>query len=117
MTMIDTRIRPPAWALLERALIERTPVQVRYHGHQRVLCPHALGWKHGRPKMLAYQTGGTTSHGPLPDNPHQRWRSMFVDEIEDPVITDGLWQSANNHSPNSNCIDDLEIAISIAPRL
>ena len=24
---------------------QRRPVQVSYHGHQRIVCPHALGWK------------------------------------------------------------------------
>lgn len=103
--------RPPAWAVLERALTDKKPVRVRYHGHGRVLCPHALGWKNGRAKVLSYQARGTTSHGPLPDNPQQRWRSMFVDEIEDPTITDGPWETAENHSHNSNCIDELELAV------
>lgn len=105
--------RPPAWAVLERALIERCPVRVRYHGQERVLCPHALGWKHGRPKVLAYQAGGTTSHGPLPPDPTQRWRSLFVEDIEDPVITDGRWETADNYRPRSNGIDELEVDVEV----
>jgi hypothetical protein len=98
--------------VLERAIIERRPVRVRYHGHERVLCPHALGWKSGRLKLLSYQSGGITSQGPIPKDPRQRWRSMFVDEIEDVTINDGPWQTADNYSlHNSNCIDQLVIAV------
>ncbi len=98
---------PQAWAVLEQALIQRRPVRAAYHGRQRLLSPHALGWKNGRPKVLAYQADTTASSA----NPHQQWRSMFVDEIENPVISDDPWETADNYSPNSNCIDKLKIAI------
>lgn len=109
--MVARPNRPPAWAVLERALTERRPVRVRYHGTERVLCPHALGWKNDRPKILSYQAGGTTSQGTLPKDPRQRWRSMFVDEIEDPILTSGDWETADNYSHQSNCIDQLEVAV------
>lgn len=108
---MTTTCHLPGWAALEQALRERRPIRIRYHGHERVVCPHALGWKHGRPKVLAYQTGGTTSQGPLPPDPEKRWRSMFVDEIEDVLITDGAWESAANYSQDSTCFGDLEIAV------
>jgi len=108
MTGID---RPAAWAVLEQALIQRRPVQARYHGQDRVLCPHALGWKNGRPKVLCYQADGTTDHGALPTNRLQRWRSMFIDDIEEPTIIDGPWRTAPNYSRDSNCIDELEIDV------
>lgn len=111
MGMTARQVRPPAWAILEQALADRRPVRATYHGQERILCPHALGWKHGRPKVLAYQSGGATSTGALPAAPHELWRSMFIDEIEDPVITDGAWQTAGNYSPTSNCFDDLEVAL------
>ena len=102
--------RPAAWAILEQALTDKRPVRARYRGSERVLCPHALGWKHGRPKVLSYQSGGTTSQGPLSPGP-QAWRSMFIDEIEDLTITDTPWQTAANFSHGSNCFDVVEIAL------
>jgi len=108
--MIAGTVRPPAWTLLEQALTDKRPVRARYNGSERVLCPHALGWKHGRPKVLAYQSGGTTSRGAIKPGPHA-WRSMFIDEIEDLSITEGPWQSALNFSHDSNCFDVLEIAL------
>ena len=110
--MIARPVRPSAWAVLEQALTEKRPVRARYNGRERVLCPHALGWKHGRPKVLAYQSGGTTSRGALPPGPHA-WRSMFIDEIEDLSVTEGPWQTAPNFSHDSNCFDVLEIALEL----
>jgi hypothetical protein len=61
--------RPPAWAVLEQALRHKHPVHMRYRGNERLVCPHALGWKNGRAKALVYQTGGTTGEGELPADP------------------------------------------------
>lgn len=108
--MIAGTVRPPAWAVLEQALTDKRPVRARYHGSERVLCPHALGWKHGRPKVLSYQSGRTTSRRALPPDP-DAWRSMFIDEIENLVIADGPWRTAPNFSHDSNCFDDLEVAL------
>ncbi len=94
-----------AWTVLADALTQRRAVRARYHGHDRVLCPHLLGWKHGRPKLLAYQSDGTTSAGPNP-LPQQRWRSLFVDEIEQiSLAADHPWQTAGNYTADSNCVD------------
>lgn len=106
-----TNDQPLAWATLEQALRQRRPLQARYHDHQRVLCPHALGWKHGRAKVLAYQAAGTTSDGALPQDPCQRWRSMFVEEVIGPVIVDGPWETADNHAHASNCFDTIAIEV------
>ena len=105
---------PPAWAVLERALRHKRPVVVRYHSRDRLVCPHALGWKAGRPKVLVYQSSGATSQGQLPDDPRQRWRSLFVDEIAQATISLGVWATADNFSSAStNCIDELHLAIDV----
>ena len=102
--------RPPVWSLLARAIVDKRAVAVCYHGHQRVLCPHALGWKSGRFKLLSYQTSGATSQGTLSQEPRQRWRSMFVDEIEGPVIIqDAPWHTADIRIHESNCFDESDI--------
>ncbi|MGI8491451.1 MAG: hypothetical protein ACR2NJ_01655 [Acidimicrobiales bacterium] len=112
---IPTTPTPPAWAPLETALIQRRPVTVAYHGRQRLLCPHALGWKNRRPMLLAYQTGGHTSTGGLPADPKQRWRNLFIDEIEHVTAADptNTWQTADNYNPTQpfNAIDHVAIAI------
>jgi predicted DNA-binding transcriptional regulator YafY len=106
---------PAAWADLETALRQRRPVRVSYHDKQRLICPHALGWRNGRPMLLGYQTGGHTTTGTLPANPRQRWRNFFVDEIDHvvPAGSASPWQSADNynHRHPFNSIDELTIAI------
>jgi len=83
-----------------------------------VVCPHALGWKNGRAKVLAYQAAATTDRGPRPSDPRQRWRSLFVDEIEGTSVADGRWETATNYAPSdSNCMDTLEVAVPARGRL
>lgn len=96
------------WQVLHTALIQRRAVRARYHGRTRILCPHALGWKHGRAKTLVYQTAivDPSQHGDPPG-----WRSLFIDEIDDAIVTDDPWRTAPNYTPRSNGIDILAAAI------
>jgi hypothetical protein len=106
---------PSAWTVLAQALTERRTVRARYHGHERLLCPHVLGWKNGRRKVLAFQAGGTTGSGTLPARRDQRWRSLFVDDIEAAVIApDHQWETADNYSSQSNCVDEIALEVSLA---
>lgn len=98
--------------ILAQALLARRPVALRYHGHNRVVCPHALGFKDGRVRVLSYQSEGTSSTGQLNDDPNQRWRCLLVDEIENASITDGPWRGAPNYSPlTANGIGELVLAV------
>jgi len=110
MSTAAATAKPPQWAVLQQALREKRPVRARYHGTERLLCPHILGWKNGRPKVLCYQASSTDRPHPA-DHPEQQWRSMFVDEIDQPAITDEPWQSAHNYSHATNAVDQLEIAV------
>jgi len=108
--------RLPAWAVLEQAIAQRRSVSACYHAGQHTVCPHALGWKAGRAKILVCQSEPTTTREAIAVDPRQQWRSMFVDEIEDPVITDDPWHSADNYTPICNNIDEVEIDINSHPR-
>jgi len=92
-------VPPTTWAILAQALNTRRPVPATCHRHRRVICPHALDWNNGRPKLLAYQISGVTSSGPLPADTTQPSQSMFVDNIEPAIIIDRPWQSADNYTP------------------
>lgn len=97
-----------AWAILHAALTSRRAVRARYHDRLRVLCPHALGWKNGRPKALVYQLaiiGDTPPHDP------RGWRSLYVDEIHDAVPSDDDWETADNYTPHNSGIDTLVVVI------
>lgn len=112
--MTITEAQPAAWASLQAALRQRRPVHVTYHGRQRIVCPHALGWKSARPMLLGYQVGGQTSTGALDPDPHKRWRCMFVDEIQS-VVADATipWQTADNYNPSRpfHAIDEVSVNI------
>lgn len=112
---MTTLATPTAWAALETALRQRRPVLVSYHGKERLICPHALGWNHARPMVLGYQTGGQTSTGTLPADPCRRWRCMFVDEIDHVAAPDksSTWGSADNYNYSHPfpAIDEVTIAI------
>ncbi len=105
------------WAALDTALSQRQPVVVVYHGRQRVLCPHALGWKAGRPLLLGYQTGGQTHTGTLPADPRQRWRCLYVDEIDHVDIADGdaVWGSADNYQPGRPFPAADQVTLAVTP--
>jgi hypothetical protein len=100
-----------AWATLRDGLQRRHAVAVRYHDHERVVCPHVLGFGHNRPLVLCYQKEGTTSTGALPEDASRRWRCLFVDEIEVARIADGAWESAPNYSPSTTRFTVVEAAL------
>ncbi|MDQ6784681.1 MAG: hypothetical protein M3063_14845 [Actinomycetota bacterium] len=112
-THVDTFI-PAPWDVLRAALKQRHTVGVRYHGRQRLICPHALGWHNHRAIVLGYQVGGQTTTGTLDPDPRKRWRCMFVDEIE-LVTTDNTipWQTPDNYNPAHPFNAGVEIALAL----
>jgi hypothetical protein len=112
MNVVPLTPRPPAWDALARALRQRRAVRGRYHGVERVLCPHVLGWKSGRAMALCYQIGGTTTAGALSTDPAQCWRSLFVDDLEAvEVLQYQSWGTAPNYSLVTNSVDQVELFI------
>lgn len=106
---------PTAWTRLAAAIAELRPVRLCYHGRQRTVCPHALGWKNHRPMLLALQIGEEAT-GESSVAPRQGWRCMFVDEIEVVTTADpaSRWQSATTYNPLHpfNSVDEISVAIS-----
>ena len=113
-----TATQPEQWAPIQAALQARRPLWIHYHGHHRLVCPHALGWKNNRPLLLAYQTGGHTTSGVLPADPHQRWRCLYIDHIDEVIPADpaSQWHTASNYNPGHPfpAIDTLTIAVTTA---
>ena len=104
-----------AWDTLEAALRQRRPVRLTYHGRQRTVCPHALGWKNDRAMLLAYQSAVQAPAAALPAEPRQGWRNLFVDDICDVALAGpaAAWETADNYNASSpfNSIDHLIIAV------
>jgi len=113
--MTTTGARPPAWDALEAALRQQRPVRLTYHGRQRTVCPHALGWKNDKAMLLAYQSAAQAHAGALPPGPRQGWRNLFVDDICDVTLAGpaAAWETADNYNASHpfNAIDQLSIAI------
>lgn len=62
---------------LRRALAERRIVQFKYHGHSRLVEPHALGHvSEGRLALLGWQVSGGSASEPPPG-----WRTFVLAEI------------------------------------
>ena len=80
--------------ILKTAIWCRRPVEMLTAGCLRQVCPHALGYKHGRLKVLVFQFSGASA-SVLPSG--GGWRSFFLDEISWAKFIDGSWQSDRNH--------------------
>jgi len=108
-----TTTAPSVWETLEAALRQRRPVRLTYHGRQRTVSPHALGWRNDKAMLLAYQTAGQAP-GALP-GPRQGWRNLVVDDICDITLADPAagWETADNYNASHpfNSIDQLSIAV------
>ena len=93
---------------LREAILARQQVACTYHGYNREICPHVLGLKNGREKVLTYQFGGGSSSHLPPDG---EWRCMFVDEISDVSTQKGPWHTGTGHSRPQTCVDDIDVEI------
>jgi predicted DNA-binding transcriptional regulator YafY len=113
--MTTTATVAARWEQIRSAVETRKPIWIAYHGRNRLVCPHALGWKTNRAMLLAYQTGGHTTTGTLPADPHQRWRCLYLDQIDhiQPADETSPWQTADNynHAHPFPAIDTVTIAI------
>ena len=64
--------------LLRTAIEQRRLIQLLYKDKIRIVEPHDYGILNGSVMLLAYQVGGSSSSGRLPD-----WRLMETDLISD----------------------------------
>ncbi len=71
--------RPAQHELLVRAILERRLLHFSYHGHPRVVEPHAYGVSaEGEAVLHGYQTAGGSASEPPPG-----WRTFSVTEMSD----------------------------------
>jgi len=64
--------------LLRVAITQRHKIRFWYNGKERIAEPHDYGIHGGKARLLAYQTGGQSSSGQLPN-----WRCLDVSRIEE----------------------------------
>ncbi len=88
------------------AIHDRCVLEFTYHGHPRVVEPHAYGLSRtGREMIRCYQTGGTSDSGMVPC-----WRPMLVGEIESLIVTEehfvgerSGYERGDKHMPTIFC--------------
>lgn len=98
-----------AYNVFRQAILERKQVTCMYHGHERHVCPHTLGTKNGKEKVLTYQFGGGSSSGLPPDG---EWRCMFVEEVSNAQVVEGPWHTNPRHSKPQTCVDSVDVETS-----
>jgi hypothetical protein len=109
LTERQIRMMSPTYLLLRQAVLQRAPIEAEYQGLLRQMCPHALGWKNGKEKVLLYQFAGGSKHGLEPPGSPNNWRCLFVGSLTKVRVIDGDWYTASNHSRPQTCIDDVDV--------
>jgi hypothetical protein len=79
---------------LKTAIRKRCCVVMMAEGRRREVCPHALGYKDKRLKLLVYQYSGASASGLANDG---AWRCFFFDDIWWTEIASGPWHSSPDY--------------------
>ncbi|MBS7542013.1 hypothetical protein [Ancylobacter oerskovii] len=93
--------------LFVRSAREKRPLACRYDGHERELCVHVVGYKHGDARALAFQFAGGSASG-LPSG--GEWRCLFLERVRDARLIDGDWRSPPWTQPQS-CVDEIVVEV------
>lgn len=99
----------PHYQTIRSAILKKQQVVISYKGYLREVCPHVIGQKVGREKVLTYQFGGGSSSG-LPQG--GEWRCMFIDEIDGVTARDGEWHTGRSHTQPQTCVDYIDVDVS-----
>jgi hypothetical protein len=88
------------YLLLRLAAARRRPVV--YDGLPRLLCPHVLGRKSGRLRVLCYQFGGNNNSGmAVASETMGGWRCLTVEKLSLVELTHGTPSHAHRGKPAS----------------
>jgi hypothetical protein len=79
--------------LIKSAVEQHRCVEIEVAGAKRAVCPHALGHKDGKRRVLVYQFGGPSASGLAHAG---AWRSFALDEITAAHIIAGGWHSQHD---------------------
>jgi hypothetical protein len=117
MTRQPVRAQSPdeVYALLRRAAACRQSVAATYDGLPRLLCPHVLGRKSGRPRAFVYQFEGT-SHSGLATTTEGSggWRCLAVEKLSQAELQAGAWHT-EPRARRQTCIDEVDFDVDAQP--
>lgn len=94
------------YSALRRAVLHRRLIRCFYQGHQRELCPFAIGLKKGRAHLLAWQFAGSCND-PLPLDGD--WRCIPIYRMTHVTIYDGDWRVGLTPAPKHICLDLIDV--------
>jgi len=98
------------YSVVRTAVVSKRPIVAVYHGRQRLLCPHRLGWnKEGQPRVLCYQYGGESESGLGPVGSSTNWRCIALDQLRGVKLLEGAWRTAPNHSRPQTCVAEVDV--------
>jgi len=101
------------YEIIKDAIQNKEIVVAWYDGYERIMCPHTLGTKKGRPQALFYQFAGNSKSGLSPDGSPNNWRCLFLDQLTNVRSEDakGQWHTAPNHSRPQTCVDVTDVEV------
>lgn len=103
------------YLLLRMAAARRQPVAATYDGLLRLLCPHVLGRKSGRLRVLCYQFGGNSNSGlAVASDAMGGWRCLAVEKLSQVELRADAWHT-EPRSPRQTCIDEIDFDADAQP--
>jgi hypothetical protein len=99
------------YQLVREAIQDKRIVIAWYDGYERIMCPHVLGTKNGRPQALFYQFAGSSKSGLSTDGSPNNWRCLFLDQLTDVHSEEGQWHGAPNNSRPQTCVDQIDVEV------
>ena len=98
------------YRLVRRSVESKKPMEARYDGRLRLLCPHRLGrTSKGELRVLCYQYGGESRSRLEESGSLANWRCMVVEKLRNVRLLDEEWRTAPNHSRPTTCVVDADI--------
>ena len=94
--------------MLAEAILHKRQVILEYHGRKREVCPHTLGEKDEKKRVLVYQFAGE-SNTDLPEG--GKWRCLDVDKVTILEVKEGEWFTGDSHTRPQTCIDHVEVEV------
>jgi hypothetical protein len=97
-----------SYEIIRNAIAAKQQVVATYGGHDREMCPHAIGTKNERAQAIFFQFAGGSSQG-LPDG--GQWRCLAIEDLSDISVREGEWYTDTNHSQPNTCIDEIDLEV------
>jgi hypothetical protein len=103
------------YELVRYAAGRKQPIAATYDGKPRLLCPHVVGRKSGRLRVLCYQFGGSSNSAePLALEGEGGWRCLAVEKLSQVELCLGAWRTAPCVKVQT-CIDEVDFDADVQP--